>query len=137
MASKHILVIDDDPDVREALKLILEPKGFELTVCATGPAGREAAARRVPDLIMLDIMLSTVSEGFHMAYEFRKDEALANVPIIIISSIGDTVGIDFSKELGTDYMPAESFLTKPLQAATVLRAVEHVLAGVPSARQPG
>lgn len=130
MAGEHILVIDDDPDVREALKLMLTPKGYRLTMCATGPEGRAAAEKQPPDVVLLDIMLSTVSEGFHIAYDFRRDDALSKVPIIMISSIGDTVGMDYSKELGTEYMPAQSFLSKPLDAATLLRAVEDALAGV-------
>jgi CheY-like chemotaxis protein len=63
MAGEHILVIDDDPDVREAFKLMLAPKGYRLTMCATGPEGRAAAEKQPPDLVLLDIMLSTVSEG--------------------------------------------------------------------------
>lgn len=128
MADKQILVIDDDPDVREALKLILEPQGYEVTLCATGPQGRDAVTKRTPDLILLDVMLSTVSEGFHLAYEFQKDEALARVPIIMISSIGDAVGMDYATELGTEYLPANGFLSKPLKAATVLGAIENALA---------
>lgn len=128
MAGKHVLVIDDDPDVRESLRLMLEPLGYELTRCATGPEGRDAAASRPPDVILLDIMLSTVSEGFHVAYDFRRDERLAQVPIIMISSIGETMGMDYAKELGSEYLPADSFLSKPLQAATVIAAIEKVLA---------
>jgi CheY-like chemotaxis protein len=128
MAGKHVLVIDDDRDVREALRLILEPRGYELTLCATGPEGRDAAAGRPPDVILLDIMLSTVSEGFHVAYDFRRDQRLGQVPIIMISSIGETMGMDFAKELGSEYLPADTFLSKPLQAATVIAAIEKVLA---------
>jgi len=127
MAGDRVLIIDDDPDVREALRLILEPKGYRVTLCASGPEGRAAAQEQTPDVILLDIMLSTVSEGFHIAYDFRKDESLAQVPIIMISSIGDSVGIEFAGEIGSDYMPADVFLAKPLEAATVLRAIREVL----------
>jgi len=127
MAGEHILVVDDDADVREALRLMLEPKGYKVTLCATGPEGRELARTRVPDLILLDIMLATVSEGLHVAYELQKDESLAHVPIIMISSIGETLGLDYASEVGTDYLPATCFLPKPLTAAMVLEAVEQAL----------
>lgn len=67
MAGEKILVIDDDPDVREASRLMLEPAGYRLICCSTGPEGMESIATDPPDLIPLDIMLSSPSEGFHLA----------------------------------------------------------------------
>jgi two-component system alkaline phosphatase synthesis response regulator PhoP len=125
--AKNILVIDDDPDVQEALKLILEPAGYVATVCSTGQEGLDAVKTNPPDAILLDIMLSSPSEGFHLAYELRRDEGMARIPIIMISSIGETMGMDFAKDLGSEYVPAEKFLEKPLKAATVLDAVREVL----------
>lgn len=128
MAQKKILVIDDDPDVGEALRLMLEPAGYRLRVCATGSAGMAALRSDPPDLILLDIMLASPSEGFHIAYNVRQDDRYASIPIIMISSISETMGMDFERELGTDYIPVERFLSKPLQAATVLAAVKDTLA---------
>lgn len=127
MSHEHILIIDDDPDVQEALRLLLEPKGFRITSCLTGSSGLAAVRADKPDLILLDIMLSTPSEGFHLAYELRKDDRVAQVPIIMISSIGQTMGLDFAKETGSDYLPADRFLDKPLTASKVLDAVHDVL----------
>ncbi len=127
MAGEHLVIIDDDQDVREALALMLEPRGYQLTCCATGPEGIKTAAKIVPDLIMLDIMLASPSEGFHLAYELRSGEATKGIPIIMISSIGQTMGLDYAKELGSDYVPAEKFLEKPLSVETVIAAVEEVL----------
>jgi len=128
MAGERILVIDDDPDVREALRLMLEPGGYRLTCCSTGPEGMESIATDPPDLILLDIMLSSPSEGFHLAYKLRKDDATSRIPIVMISAIGQTMGMDYAKELGSEYVPAEKFLDKPLKADTVLAAVQETLA---------
>lgn len=128
MSHEHIVVIDDDPDVQEALRLMLEPQGFRITSCLTGPSGLAAARAEKPDLILLDIMLSTPSEGFHLAYELRKDDRVGHVPIIMISSIGQTMGLDFARETGSDYLPADRFLDKPLTASKVLDTVHEVLA---------
>ena len=128
MAGEHIVIIDDDPDVREALTLILEPAGYTLTCCSTGPEGLAAIRANPPDLVLLDIMLASPSEGFHLAYELRRDEAYCNIPIIMISSIGETMGVDYAKELGSDYVPVEKFLDKPLKAQTILAAVKETLA---------
>jgi DNA-binding response OmpR family regulator len=129
MANKSILLIDDDADIHEAVKMILEPAGYQVECALTGPAGLEAARRRTPGLILLDIMLDSPSEGFHLAYELKKDEVLKAVPIIIISSIGKTMGMDYAKELGSDYVPADQFLDKPFDATTLRSAVQKAMGG--------
>lgn len=126
-APKHILLIDDDPDVQKAVRLILEPEGYRLTCCPTAQTGLEVMRRDPPDLLLLDIMLTSPSEGFHLAYEIRQDEELRRIPIIMVSAIGQRMGIDYARELGTDYMPAERFLEKPLEAATLRAAVRELL----------
>ncbi|HVP12430.1 MAG TPA: response regulator [Phycisphaerae bacterium] len=129
MANKTILLIDDDADIHEAVKMILEPAGYQVECALTGPAGLDSARKRAPDLILLDIMLDTPSEGFHLAYELRKDDELKKIPIIIISSIGKTMGMDYAKELGSDYVPVNQFLDKPFDATTLRNAVQKALGG--------
>jgi CheY-like chemotaxis protein len=124
---KHILLIDDDPDMHEAIKLTLEPEGYRVTCCLTGPEGMEALQRIKPDLVLLDIMLASPSEGFHLAYEMKKDPALKGIPVIMISAIGKKMGIDYSKEVGSDYIQAEMFLDKPFEARTLREAVKRLL----------
>jgi CheY-like chemotaxis protein len=124
---KHILLIEDDPNMHDAVKMILEPEGYRVTCCSTGPEGLEILRRERPDLLLLDIMLATPSEGFHVAYEIKKDDELKRIPIIMVSAIGQTMGLDYAKELGSDYMPAERFLEKPIDAATLREAVKNVL----------
>jgi len=127
MAGEHILVIDDDRDVQDALALMLEPAGYRVTRCLMGADGLAAVQASPPDLILLDIMLSSPSEGFHLAYEFKNDDRLAKIPIIMISSIGQTMGMDYARELGSEYLPVEKFLEKPLTRDVVLKAVQEVL----------
>jgi len=122
-----ILIIEDDPDMHDVMNVILS-SNYELTSCYTGPDGLEAARTNKPDLILLDIMLSSPTEGFHLAYDLRQDEVLKEVPIIMISSIGQAMGMDVAKELGSDYIQAERFLDKPFDAQTLRNAVSEVLA---------
>ena len=129
MAGEQIVIIDDDPDICEALSMILGPAGYRLTCCATGPQGLAAIAANPPDLILLDIMLSSPSEGLQVARELRQREASRHIPIIMISSYRATLGMDYAKELGVDYTPPERFLDKPLMADTLLRAVGETLQG--------
>ncbi|MCP4593825.1 MAG: response regulator [bacterium] len=125
---QKILLIDDDPDMHHAITAMLEPKGYKLTCALTGPEGVAAARQEPPDLILLDIMLSSPSEGFHLAFDLSKDDQLKDVPIIMISSIGAMMGMDYAKEIGTDYVKAERFLDKPIDAQTLISAVEETLA---------
>ncbi|HKQ47945.1 MAG TPA: response regulator [Phycisphaerae bacterium] len=123
----HILLIDDDPDIHHAVRAMLPEPEFHVTCCATGPTGLEAMRQSPPDLVLLDIMLATPSEGFHLCYVMKEEPRLRDVPVIMISAIGERVGMDYAKELGTDYVPAEAFLEKPLDAATLQRAVRRFL----------
>lgn len=125
--TRNILLIDDDPDIHSAVKLILELEGYQVQCALTGPAGMELARKSRPDAILLDVMLTSPSEGFHLAYELRQDESLSGVPIVILSAIGRTMGMDYAKELGTDYLPANAFVEKPFDAATLREAVRSVL----------
>lgn len=125
--AKKILLIDDDPDMHHAVTAMLEPQGHQVTCTLTGPEGVEAARKDVPDVILLDIMLSSPSEGFHLAYDLSRDDDLKNIPIIMISSIGSMMGMDYAKELGSDYVQAAKFLDKPIDAKTLIAAIDEVL----------
>jgi len=126
---KRILLIDDDLDMHTAVKMILEPEGYQVTCCLTGPAGLESMRAERPELVLLDIMLSSPSEGFHVAYEMKEDDTLKDIPVIMISAIGQKTGMDFARELGSDYVQAERFLEKPFDAQTLRDAVKKLLAG--------
>lgn len=124
---QRILVIDDDPDMHEALRLILEPAGFEVTCCATGSAGLAAMRRDPPDLVLLDIMLASPAEGFHLAHEVKCDAQLKAIPVIMISALGDSLEQGFAEETGDDSLAIEAFINKPFQATTILEKVSGVL----------
>lgn len=125
---KNILLVDDDPDIHAAIRMILEPHGYQVACCTTASQGLSNARKMKPDAVLLDIMLADPTEGFHVAYEMKQDEALRDIPIIMISAIGRTVEMDFAKEVGTNYLPAVSFIEKPFDAKTVLEALQSALA---------
>lgn len=129
--SYRILLIEDDLDMHHAVRAMLPSPEFELTCCTTGPAGMEVLRRQRPDLVLLDIMLATVSEGFHLCYQMKDDEQLRDIPVVMISAIGQRMGMDYAKELGSEYVPADAFVEKPFDARTLLKTIRSLLqAGV-------
>ena len=130
-SKERILMIDDDPDMHLAIRTILEPQGYAVSCCGDGPAGLAAMRRERPNLLLLDVMMATPSEGFHILYEMKQDAELATIPVVVVSSIGRETGVNFAKDVGTDYIPANAFLEKPVDAAKLIQLVGSLLRGAP------
>ena len=125
--SPHVLVIDDDQDIHHALSLILGSAGFRVSCHATGAAGLAAARAEPPDLLLLDIMLSTPTEGFEIAAIWKADGQLKGIPIVLISSIGPSLGTEYAHDSGADMGKIAAFLEKPLSAQQVLATIREVM----------
>ncbi|HID07877.1 MAG TPA: response regulator [Armatimonadetes bacterium] len=132
---RTILIVEDDLDVVESLKLILEGKGFNVIHALDKESGLELARDAKPDLIILDIMMPSGTEGFHFVWALRKepDKAVRDIPIIVISSIHHTTELRFYPhqrdavyEPG-EYLPVQAFLDKPVDPDDLLRTLSNVL----------
>ena len=123
----NIVFIDDDPDMHLVVKMILEPEGHKVVCCLTGPEGLEKIRHQLPDLVLLDIMLAHPSEGLQVACQMRHDDRLKDIPIIMLSAIGETVGKDYYTEVCPGTASGDMFLEKPFDAPTLREAVEWVL----------
>jgi len=115
----RILLIDDDRDIHLAVRMILEPLGYAVECYQTGQAGLEAIRREPPDVVLLDIMLAHPSEGLQVACEMRRDSRLKSTPLILISAIGQSIGMEYGREVCPDAMSADLFLEKPFDAQTM------------------
>lgn len=125
---KKILVVDDDVDIREAARAVLESAGYQFVGASNGEEGLEKARQEKPDLIILDVMMKTFTEGFHIAHKIRRDEALKDTPIIVLSAIGEKSGFEFSPETDEDYLPVDIFIDKPFDPEDLLEKVSKLLA---------
>ncbi len=121
---KKILIIDDDIDLVEAMRLTLETAGFEVIDAQDGAKGLEMARSQHPDLILLDVMMGTQDEGFHVAYQMRQDEALKNIPIIMLTAVGQETGFTFNKEKDEDFLPVDEFLEKPVDPQKLIDTIK-------------
>lgn len=113
-----ILIVDDDENICELLRLYLEKDGFETIVANEGKQAVEYEEKYSPDLILLDIMLPEL-DGWQVCHEIRKH---SEVPIIMLTAKGET----FDKILGLE-LGADDYVTKPFEAKEVLARIKAVL----------
>lgn len=118
MDNKRILVVDDDVNICELLRLYLEKDGYQTFVANDGEQALKLAELHNPDLILLDIMLP-VLDGWQVCREIRKT---SNVPIIMLTAKGET----FDKVLGLE-LGADDYVTKPFDTKEVVARMKAVL----------
>ncbi|MBQ8740404.1 MAG: response regulator transcription factor [Clostridia bacterium] len=118
MDNKKILIVDDDENICELLRLYLEKDGFNTVVANDGEQAIKCAQINNPDLILLDIMLP-VLDGWQVCREIRKS---SNVPIIMLTAKGET----FDKVLGLE-LGADDYVTKPFDSKEVVARIKAVL----------
>lgn len=123
MTKKKILIIDDDIDLVEAMRLTLEPQGFEVLDAQDGTKGLEKTISELPDLIILDVMMGTQDEGFHVAYQIRANKETADIPIIMLTAIGQETGYAFDKDKDEEFLPVNEFLEKPINPESLIELV--------------
>jgi len=124
---KKILIIDDDIDLVEAMRLTLENEGFEVIDAQDGQKGLEKIDKEHPDLVLLDVMMETQDEGFHIAYQIRNNPDTADLPIIMLTAVGQETGFKFDKDKDEDFLPVNEFLEKPVSPDALLESVKKGL----------
>lgn len=119
MTSQRILVVDDEPHIREVVELYLRREGFSVEVAADGGAALQAIERQVPDLLVLDLMLPVLG-GIQLTRILR--EGRYNLPIIMLTAKGEETDRVSGLELGAD-----DYLTKPFSPKELVARVKAVL----------
>lgn len=127
MAGRTILIIDDDVDLVEILRITLERADFKVIDAQNGERGLQLARSAHPDLILLDVMMGTIDEGFHVAHRLRGSPETSGLPILMMSAIGDRTGFRFDAERDGDYLPVAEFLEKPINPLRLLEKVRRHL----------
>ena len=129
---REILLVDDDRDIRDSLRIILEKNGFDVRAAANGREALVELKTKKPDLMILDVMMSTDTEGFDLAYELKNKPEFENLPIIILTSFLEKVREDgpdkFQNILGEQW-PAKWLFEKPVNPQKLLAKIEGILGG--------
>ena len=119
--AETILIVDDDLDILELLKMNLEPEGYNVRTANDGESAVQSASMNPPDLILLDVMMPH-KDGFQVIEELKNIEHTKNVPVILVTARGQTE----DKVLGLD-TGADDYITKPFDLREVTARVEAVL----------
>ena len=123
--AKKVLMIDDDPEFVEAISNLLDAKGYDVHTASNGKEGVEKAKAEDPDLILLDVMMTTKNEGFNVARELHDDENLKNTPIIIMTGIRREMNLPFGFEPDEAWLPVKRVLEKPVKPEVLLSAISE------------
>ena len=128
MEKAKILIVDDDLDLANAMQAILESRDYTVVTASDKTGGMELVRTEKPDLLILDVIMSTWSDGFDMARELKSQSELKDMPILMLTGVKDVTGIDFKSSAGDPtWLPVEGFLDKPVESETLLAEVEKIL----------
>ena len=95
LSPRRVLVIEDDPEMRDALVEVLKLEGYEVSSAADGAAGLQDARRQHPNVILLDLMMPVMS-GWEFRAQQKRDPHLATVPVIVMSAFDNDLDVDES-----------------------------------------
>ena len=122
---KRILVVDDDPDVVEFARMVLESEGYEITSAGSGSEALTAMQKELPALVVLDVMMAGILDGLDASKKMRLDTALKRIPILMVSSITSS---EYAGMFPTDeYIAVDNFLSKPVAPKKLQSEVKRLL----------
>ena len=128
MEQARILIIDDDPDITEAMKIVLENQGYGVHTAKDSEEGMEQLKTTRLDLIILDVMMNSLREGFVFSRELKEDPKYKHIPILMVTAAKEKIGIDFKPAAGDEaWLPVEEFLEKPVEPELLLNKVKELL----------
>jgi len=125
--AKKVLIIDDDPDFVESIVNLLEARGYEVQSAANGQEGLEKAKADAPNLIILDVMMTTKDEGFNVARQLNEIEGVKGTPVVMVTGVRREMNLPFGFEPDETWLPVKEVLEKPVKPDTLLKAVaDHI-----------
>lgn len=121
MANENILIVDDEEDVLELVKYNLNKNGYGIETATTGEQALTKARAKLPDLIILDLMLPGI-DGLEVCRKLKSDSKTQNIPVIMLTAKGEEADIVTGLELGAD-----DYITKPFSPKVLVARVRRIL----------
>jgi len=132
MSKKKILIVDDDQDYGDALRIVLENNGYEVNHVLNIRDGQKALEGEKPNLVILDVMMDRHTDGFDLCYTLKHDEACRTIPIMMVTAVTEKTGFKFSPETDGEYLEADAYVAKPIPVAELLSRVNKMIGGAGS-----
>jgi CheY-like chemotaxis protein len=136
--SALILIVDDDYDFLEINRLILERAGYRVATAAEPQQALQLMEEEKPDLVITDLMMTSLDSGFLFARTIKQDPRYAGTPVIIATSVSSALGLDFSPRTEEDraHMHADAYFDKPLDSAQLLATIAELLGRAAAHKRP-
>ena len=125
--NKTILIVDDDASLVESTKDLLEANGYEVIYAYEGESGLEMAKEHKPDLMILDVMMATKTQGFEVARKVPETPELKDLPILLVTGVRGKMGLGYGFEPDMTWLPVERVMEKPVEPARLLATIEKLL----------
>jgi CheY-like chemotaxis protein len=125
MTKKTILIVDDDPDIVLANRLVLESAGYAVEEAGSGEEGLAKMRANRPDLVLMDVMMTNPLDGYYTTQQISDDPQLREVPILMISSITSS---QYAAAFPTDqYLDIREFISKPVEPEVLLGKIKQFI----------
>lgn len=121
MSERRVLLIEDEPNIIEAIRFILSRDGWRVDTHSDGKTALEAVQTRAPDLVILDVMLPNRS-GYDILSDLRDAETTRDVPVLMLTARGQKKDRELAEKLG-----ASKFMTKPFSNGEILDTVRELV----------
>jgi DNA-binding response OmpR family regulator len=119
--TKHILCIEDEPEMIDLIRLILGRRGFDVIGAAGGKEGLEKVRKEPPDLILLDLMMPDM-DGWEVYQQIKADEKTKDIPVIVVTAKAQSI----DKVLGLHIAKVDDYIAKPFSPQDLLNSVDKV-----------
>lgn len=120
--SRRLVYIEDEQEMIDLVRLILQRKGYEVTGASGGRAGLDLVRRMIPDLVLLDLMMPDL-DGWEVYQQLKVDEETRHIPVIVVTAKAQSI----DKVLGLHIAKVDDYISKPFSPQELLDSVERVL----------
>lgn len=124
--TKKVLLVDDDPDFIAINRIAVEAAGYTVVTAYNRPTGLATAKAEKPDVIVLDVMMDTPTDGFELAREIRGDAELRDTPLIMLTAVNQE-DIPFRFDKDESWLPVDVFLDKPVEPERLVAEIQKAL----------
>ncbi len=130
--AKEVLIVDDDTDFVETIEIVLKSIGYDTRTAYNGEEALKRVMEKVPDIMLLDIMMKTKGDGIWVSEKIKADKSIKDIPIIMITAVNqdaDMVKYHFEKDVGKEskYIPVNTFMEKPIEIDELLAEISKLI----------